>query len=250
MNFRSLASCAVSGAALLSIIAVSCVEIPSEGPAPPDLKAEVRIMYLDPLLTSSTTIHTANGPDYTNFLTDVYPAGVFGDAVSAYQTVDAGGKRMFVTPGDADTSALTVITDQRAVLLVLPRPDVTQPRFGILGEGRTFDPIGVEGSSQVRFVNSVARSATDTMDVAVDVIQLPDSIVAVAALPFGCSGGVCASDYIAIPADSTVSFYFVLAGTSQAITDTITVTGASRVNHTLIGSGPSDAVSFEDILTQ
>ena len=252
MNFRSLASCAVPGAALLSIMAVSCVEIPSEGPAPPDYKAQIRVMYLDPLLTASTSITVASGPDYSNFQTSVFPAGAYGDPISAYSTVDAGGKQLFVS-GDPDTGTVTFVPDERGVLLVLPRDTTAQPRFGVLGEGRTFDPVGVEASSQIRFVNMITRSATDTADITVDVIQLPDSSVVLSAFPFGCPGGpppVCASAYWLVPADSTVSFYVVRTGTNEVLSDTISVTGASRINHTLIGSGPSDAVSFEDILTQ
>ncbi len=253
MNFRSLASFAVPVAAVLSMLVVGCVDIPSEGPTPPDFKAQIRVMYLDPLLTASTNIVVASGPAFSNFQTNVFPAGSFGDPVTAYSTVDAGGKQLFVSPGDADTSALTFATDQRGMLLVLPRPDVvTQPRFGVLGEGRTFEAIGVEDSSQVRFVNTITRSASDTVDVTVDVIQLPDSSVVVSGLPFGCPGipPVCASDYLMLPADTTVSFYIVRTGTSEVLSDTILVKGASRTNHTLVCSGPSDAVSFDDILTQ
>ena len=66
MNFRSLAFFAVRGVAVLSTLVVGCVDIPAEGPAPPDFKAQIRVMYLDPLLTASSTIHIASGPDFSS----------------------------------------------------------------------------------------------------------------------------------------------------------------------------------------
>ena len=251
MNFRSLASCGICGTAFLSMLVVGCVDIPSEGHTPPDLKADIRVMYLDASIIGLDTIVVASGPSFSSFQSNVFPAGSFGD-VTTYSTVDAGGKRLKLSTGDADTSALTFATDQRGTLLVLPRPDVSQPRFGVLAEGRTFDPIGIEGSSQVRFVNTITQSASDTVDVTVDVIQLPDSVVVVPGLPFGCPGTppVCSSDYLVVAAGDTVSYYFVRTGTSEILTGTISVVGGSRTNHTLVGSGSSDAALFEDIVTE
>jgi hypothetical protein len=136
--------------------------------------------------------------------------------------------------------------DQKGTLVVLPSPDVAEDRFLFLGEGRTIDPTGVSGSARVRFLNAVTQSATDSMDVAVDVIQLPDSSIAVSGLEFRA-----ASAYILVPADSSVSFYLARTGSMDPLSDeTVSVTGISNTDYTAVASGASDNASFVKIQNQ
>jgi hypothetical protein len=201
-------------------------------------------MYLDPAITSTANIVVAAGPDFLNFRTDVFPSGSFG-TVSGYTTVDAGGKQLFLSPGDADTSALTITSEQLGTLLVLPRPDVSQSRFALLWDGRSFEAIGVEGSSEVRFINTITRGSADTTDVSVDVNQLPDSTVVVSGLAFRST-----SNFILVPAGSTVSYYLTRAGTSEVLTGSVTVTGSSNTIHTVVGYGTADAAMIDDFTTE
>ena len=218
-------------------LAAGCVDIPSEGHTPPDFKAQIRVMYLDPSLSGTAMISIASAPDFDSFQTNVLGAGSFG-TVTSYSTVDAGGKQLLVT-GDADTSALSFASDQVGTLLVLPMPD----RFVLLGEGRMFDPVGITGASRVRFVNAVTRGASDTLDVAVDVVQ--DSVVVDPGLAFRGTS----DEYLEVPEGTTVTFYLTRSGAAEAITDVVMITGVSNTDYTIVGSGSADAAvlaSFEN----
>jgi hypothetical protein len=239
MNFRSLASPAIVVTAMLAALLIGCVDIPSEGHTPPDYKASVRVMYLDPAITGTANLTIADGPNFDTFRSDVLPAGSFGD-VTAYSTINAGGKQLFVNPGDTDTSTVTVATDFRGSLIVLPRPDVSMNRFLLLGEGRTFEEEGVHEGSQVRFVNAVARGTADTLDVTVDVHVLPDSSVVVEGLVFGDI-----SDAVLVDVDSTASFYLTREGSTTPLTGSTAVTGAAHSDYAFIGQGTADAASLE-----
>jgi hypothetical protein len=235
---RSLAPQVLSGALFAAVLMTGCVEIPSEGHNPPDYKSSVRVMYLDPAFTSSTSIMVAEGPDFTPFSSTIFPSGSFG-TVTAYSTVNSGGKQLFVD-ADPDTSALTIATEQRGTLVVLPRPDVANPRFLVLGEGRTFEAVGITGASRVRILNAVGRGAADTLDVAVDVFRTSDSTAVVTGLAFGS-----ASDYVEVASGVAEGFYLTRTGSTTALTPTaITITGASNTDFTLVGSGSADAASF------
>jgi hypothetical protein len=238
--FRSLAPQVLSGAFLAATLIVGCVEIPSEGHTPPDYKSSIRVMYLDPAITSSTSIMVAEGPDFDPFVSNIFQSGSFG-TVTTYSTVNSGGKQLFLpAPLDPDTSAFSIATEQRGTLAVLPRPDVSMPRFLLIGEGRTFESVGITGASRVRVLNAVARSGSDTVDVAVDIFRTSDSTSVETGLAFGTF-----SDFIEVASDSSEGFYLVRAGSDEVLTGSVSVTGASNTDYTIVGSGSSDAASFD-----
>ncbi len=238
--FRSLASKVLPGAVLAAAFMVGCVEIPSEGHTPPDYKSSIRVMYLDPALTSASNIMVAEGPDFTPFVANIFPSGSFG-TVTSYTTINSGGKQLFLSPGDPDTASLPILTEQRATLFVLPRPDVSMPRFVLGSEGRTFESVGIAGASRVRVLNAIARGATDTADVSVDVYRTSDSTSIVTGLAFGTF-----TDHLEVAADSSEGFYLTRSGSTIGLTGTaITITGASNTDYTLVGSGSADAASFD-----
>jgi len=226
---------------LAAVFMAGCVEIPSEGHTPPDYKSSVRVMYLDPAITTATNIMVAEGPDFVGFSSNIFPSGSFG-TVTSYSIVNSGGKQLFLpAPLDPDTSALTLATELRGTLIVLPRPDPAMPRFLVASEGRTFDPVGITGASRVRVVNAIARGAADTLDVAVDVFRTSDSTSVVTALAFGAF-----SDYLEVTADSTEGFYLTRTGSTTALDSTaVMITGASNTDYTLVGSGSADAATLD-----
>lgn len=238
--FRSLASKVLPGAVLAAVLMVGCVEIPSEGHTPPDYKSSIRVMYLDPAITAAANIVVSEGPTFETFVSNIFPSGSFG-TVSSYTVINSGGKQLFLSPGDADTASLPILTEQRGTLVVLPRPDVSMPRFVLANEGRTFETIGITGASRVRVLNAIARGTTDTADVAVDVFRTSDSTSVATGLAFGSF-----SDYLEVTADSSEGFYLMRNGSTQVLTGTaVTIAGASNTDYTLVGSGSADAASFD-----
>jgi hypothetical protein len=226
------------------VLLLGCGEIPSEGHTPPDYKASIRVMYLDAAISGNVTIRLAPGPDFSTWSSSVFTPMPYGETTD-YTTLDAGDKQLLVESVDADTSVQSFGADVRGTLVVLPRPDVSEDRFLLLGEGRIFEPVGVTGSSRIRFINAITQSATDSMEVEVDVIQLPDSSVAVAALEFRTS-----SSYFLVAADSVASFYLARSGTTDPITDSVPVTGQSNTDYTVVARGSSDAAVVELIPNQ
>jgi hypothetical protein len=154
-------------ATALAWIFVGCVDIPSEGHTPPDYKAEVRVLYLDPMITGTASIVMAPGPDFTSFSSTGLPSGTFGSPISAYSVLDAGAKRIFLSPGDADTSVITFAVELRGTLFILPRPDVANSRFLFASERYTFATNGIPDSGRVRFLNAIYRGSAATEDIAV-----------------------------------------------------------------------------------
>ena len=238
MVLRSLVSQVLPAAVLTTLLVAGCVEIPSTGHTPPDYKASVRVMYFDPAITGTASIVVAEGPDFDNFVTTIFPSGSFG-TVSGYGTLNAGGKQLFLSPGDTDTTALTIATDQRASLIVLPRSSMASPRFLLKGEGRTFEAIGVEGSSRVRILNAITRGAGDTLDVAVDVYRSSDSSTVATNLAFGAL-----SANILVSEGTMESFYLTRTGATDTLGAVVSITGASNSDYTLVGSGSADGATF------
>jgi len=234
MMFRSLASQVLLAAVLATLLVVGCVDIPSTGHTPPDYKASIRVMYTDPAITATANIVVAEGPDFDTFVTNIFPSGSFG-TVSAYSTLNAGGKQLFLSPGDADTAALSIATDQRGTLIVLPRETTADPRFLLKGEGRTFEDVGVDGSSQVRVVNAIMQGGADTMSVTIDVYRTSDSTTVATNLAFGAISG-----NILVAAGATESFYVTRTGEADALGDAVSVTGASHMDFTVVGTGTAD----------
>ena len=217
---------------------LGCVDIPSEGHTPPDQNSSVRIIYLDPALPTAT-ITMAPGPDFTSF-SDL-PLGTYGLA-SPYTTLLAGAKRLLIKGVDPDTSVITFGVDQRGTMFVLPRhPDVN--RFTFTSERFTFPTatVGIEDTTLVRFLNTIARSSTDTVDVVVDVMQFTTVTPPppVTGLAFGAL-----SSFINVAKDSVVNFYLTRSGsTTEVLTDTITVTGQSHKEFTIIAHDTIDVAT-------
>ncbi|MDH4070499.1 MAG: hypothetical protein OEV30_08745 [Ignavibacteria bacterium] len=238
MVLRSLFSHALPVAFVAALLVAGCVEIPSEGHTPPDYKASVRVMYVDPAITASASINVAEGPSFGSFSTSIFPSGSFG-TVTGYTTVNAGGKQLFLSPGDADTSALTIAADQRGTLLVLPRSSTADPRFLLNGEGRLFEPTGIEGSSRVQFINAITGGMADTTNIAVDVYRTSDSTTVVTNLAFGA-----ASADVLVEEGVSEGFYLTRAGATGALGTAVTITGASNTDYTMVGSGSADAATL------
>jgi hypothetical protein len=237
MVLRSLFSHALPVAFVAALLVAGCVEIPSEGHTPPDYKASVRVMYVDPAITASASINVAEGPTFGSFSTSIFPSGSFG-TVTGYTTVNAGGKQLFVS-GDADTSALTIGTDQRGTLFVLPRSSTADPRFLLNGEGRIFEPTGIEGSSRVQFINAITAGMADTTNVAVDVYRTSDSTTVATNLAFGAT-----SADILVEEGVSEGFYLTRTGAMDALGTAVTITGASNTDYTMVGSGTADAATL------
>ncbi len=238
MNFRSLASFAVPGAAVFSMLAVGCVDIPSEGHTPPDYQAEVRIVYADPFV-GTAAIRMAPGPDF-NAYSDL-PSGIYGTATASYVVIPAGNKKLFLKDAaadstvDHDTSSIAFNPDQHGTMIVFPRPDSTVSRFVFLDERYSFAQGGIADTTRVLFINATARAVTDTADLALDINMIAtvdtttETSTAVAGLAFRD-----VSDYINVPSGDAVSFYLTIAGTSTVVSDTIPITGASNSDVTFV----------------
>ena len=236
-------ACAWSIAVLLASY-VGCVEIPSEGQPLPDFKAEVRIFYLDPMANPATvSISPIPVAPSTTVSFEDLPSGAFGDA-TAYMVLPAGDKFLMLKGFDPDTSVLSLAADQHGSLLVLPRPDVTFDRFRYINERYSFVVTGISDTSRVRFVNTIARRSSDTTDVSVDVKRratVDTTIVETTVVSNLAFGGV--SSFVRVPGGETVDFYMTRAGASVSIGDTLTITGASNRDFTIVAYDTIDATS-------
>lgn len=214
-----------------------CVEIPSEGQTAPNYISEFRFIYTDPALPT-VTVHYADGPSFTTF--NDLPAGTFGMS-SAYFTFFAGGKKILIDVGgaavDPDTSSLTFSPDERGTVVVVPRDTVTKVRFLKLSERYIFAPtIGINDTTLLHFVNAVA--SRDTIDVRQDSSSVIRSVID--NLRFSQ-----ASSFIKVPKDSTFRFWVTKYNSTTARgTDTITVTGASNTQYTIVAYDTLARVRF------
>jgi hypothetical protein len=121
---------------------------------------------------------------------------------------------------------------------------VTFSRFRFIGERFSFAVTGISDTSRVRFVNTIARRSSDTTDVSVNVVQLAtvDSTVVSTTVVSGLAfNGVSAR--VHVPAGDTVDFYMTRAGASAAIADTLTITGSSNRDFTIVAYDTIDATS-------
>jgi hypothetical protein len=250
MNPKSYSSVCAWIVPLFVVFYSGCVDIPSEGHTPPDQNSSVRILYLDPTLATAT-ITAAPGPDFTSF-SDI-STGAYGTA-STYLTIPAGGKKLLVKGVDSDTSVITFGVDQRGTMFLLPRPAVSMPRFSFAIERFTFASTGRADTTLVKFMNTVARGSSDTVDVQLDILQfetIDTNVVtgnAVNNLSFGAF-----SSFVAVPAGSTVSFYATTSDSTTVLSDTISIIGASNRQFTVVAHDTIDAAngkvrftSFED----
>jgi len=211
---------------------LACVDIPSEGHVPPDYQAEVRIVYADPFL-STATIRMASGPEFMTY--EDLPSGAYATATTTYMTIPAGNKKLFIKDVDPDTASIALNADLHGTLIVFPRPDSTVSRFLFVGERYSFATGGITDTTRVRFMNAVARAATDTADLTIDVkmIAMVDTLL-VTTTPVSGLAFSALSDYIFVPSGETVSFYLTVGGTSTTVSDTLPITGASNTDVTFI----------------
>lgn len=230
------ASCMLVGAVLFA----GCIDIPSDGHTPPDYTALVKVVYLDPTI-SPATVNMALGPNFESF--SVLNSGAFGSA-SSYMTIPAGAKKLYLSSVPADTISLTVDVDQKGTFFVFPKTSATNPRIRFIGDRYTFASPGQPDSGLIRFTNAIMRAATDTEDVAVDVIQffVRNNIVSSRTLASGVDFTTTTA-YFKIPKDSTYNFYLTRTGSSVHVTDTLVVTGMSNTQATAISYGQIDAMS-------
>ncbi|MBI4535099.1 MAG: DUF4397 domain-containing protein [Ignavibacteriae bacterium] len=223
-------------------VAGGCVDIPSAGHIPPDYQALVRILYLDPSVPSAT-VNMALGPNFESF--SQLHTGNFGTA-SAYMTVPAGAKRFYLTNGGVpvgnDTSSLAIDADQKGTLFVYPINVAGDPRIRFVGERYTFAQPGVVDSALIRFSNSISRSAGDTVDTRVDVVQYYTSNANIISRNLATNVAFRGTTaYFRVPRDSTYFFYLTRAGAATVVlTDTLSITGASRQQGTAVAFGTRD----------
>ena len=242
---------------LLVVVYIGCVDIPSEGHTPPDQNSSVRIIYLDPTLATAT-VSIASVPVLpdTVFRFSDFDTGNYGTA-GPYKTIPSGGKAAFVKNVDPDLREAFVGTfgvDVRGTFFLLPRPSLSMPRFSFASERNTFASPGRGDATLVNFMNTVARRSADTVDVQLDILQfetIDTNVVtdnAVNNLSFGA-----VSSFVAVPAGSTVSFYATTSDSATVLSDTISITGASNRQFTIVAHDTIDAAtgkvrftSFED----
>jgi len=149
--------------ALLTGYVVGCVTIPDTGPTPPNYIANVRIVNVDPALSSGGIIRIAAGP-FDAAVTPTYtdlPFGAPGIA-SAYAVFPAGGKKLFVSNVDADTGAISFNSDNSGTMYILPRFDVKKDsRFLYFAERFTFAAApGISDTTRICFYNAIATFDT------------------------------------------------------------------------------------------
>lgn len=226
-------------AALVGILIMysnGCVEVPDNGIVPPDYVAQVRVIYMDPALpTSSLSLANANGSSFTPF-SDL-PSGGFGTA-SDYVTYKAGAKKIYVkkadgTLADPDTATITFGTETVGALIVLPRRAVADIRILQIGERSTFQTPGIADSARVRFANCLTTKDT------VDVWRIRGS-----SAPGIVSNNLRyprtpldprTSAFVNVPKDSTWRFYITrYTGSTAGIGDTVRVVGASNKQFTVV----------------
>jgi hypothetical protein len=185
------------------------------------------------MISGTASVVMAPGPDFTSFDSTGLPSGTFGSPISAYSVLDAGAKRIFLSPGDADTSVITFAVELRGTLFILPRPDVANSRFLFASERYTFATNGIPDSGRVRFLNAIYRGSAATEDIAVDVNMVAgtDTTVAISGLDFGEI-----SNSITVAAGETVSFFLTMADTMQVLTASESVTGAANADYTIVAS--------------
>jgi hypothetical protein len=153
---------AVLLSALLTGYVVGCVNVPANGPTPPDEKTQVRMVSLDPTLNPAV-LAIASGPFTAGALPTYSDLTIGNPGVPLdYQVLPAGGRKLFVRGVDTDTGAVTFGTDTRGTLYILPH----RPKGGgfvFASERYTFAVPGIADTTRIRFYNALASQ--DTVDV-------------------------------------------------------------------------------------
>ena len=216
-----------------------CVDVSSSGPGIPNPISDFRFIYSDPALPT-VTISIAEGPGSTAY-SDL-SAGTFGTA-TAYTRYLAGVKNLFLkvsgAPVDPDTAVLSFSADERGTVIVVPRDSVAKIRFIKLSDRYVFAAPGKSDTTLIRFLN--VNASRDTVDVVQFKSSSPSRTVVVDNLRFGK-----VSSFLKVAKDTTVSFYVTKYNSTVASgTDTITVTGASNTQYTVIANDSLSRVGFK-----
>ncbi len=212
---------------LLVVWLVGCTDVPSNGPTPPTLEAEYRVLNASELSSADMTF-------------DLGPAATglgFGQA-NSHQTYPAGN-RVGVIGGSGDTLRVAMTTDQRATVLVLPLT-TTFREFIKLVERRIFDPAQT-ATGKVRVVHGAATTTGAGPDVDVTVAG-SDTSITLSGMSFKDVGS-----YLSIPSGTyTVSVF--AAGDSTAATSASVDVGNARSTSVLVSdaSGALSLVSLSD----
>ena len=207
-NFLTAGLTGLLAAAML----VSCADVPSTGPTPPDFVSEFRF------------VHAASDLGNVQVTVDGANAGSLEPGKSTgHATYPAGSRRVSVGSGDPQNVAMT--TDQRGTFVIMPTVAGFR-EFMKLSERRIFDtPI----SNRARIV-----SAQPDNELTVAAISTTgDTVLAATSLSYKQNTG-----YFDAPAgDYRLEFR---AGSGQNNTTTVSVSGS----HTAILMGSGSAVSL------
>ena len=204
---------------------VGCTDVPSNGPAPPEVNSESRFLNADANLTASLAFDL--GPAVSGL--------AFGQATS-HQTFPAGARIAAVSGEDSLRIAMT--TDQRATFIILPKTTDFREVLRIV-ERRIFDPPAVNpGKLQVVYVGADATGAAGP---AVDIVVTgADTTLSLNNSAFKFSSG-----YQNIPAGSYTIDVFVGGDSTASATTTVAV-GNSRYTSVIV-SDATGALSFVDM---
>ncbi|MCA9730688.1 MAG: hypothetical protein H6696_19175 [Deferribacteres bacterium] len=160
---------------MMAALLVSCADVPSTGPTPPEFKAEYRVINADAALSGgAVTVDNATAGSLTG-------AG----SATSYQSWDSGSRAVKV---NNETITVSMDTDWKGSIVLLPQVDVdgTLVRsFMKVNERRIFDsPVSqeeVEGDDgTIQMVDTPRLRMINATDVTVDVsLQVAGEEVAV-----------------------------------------------------------------------
>ncbi|NIV94892.1 DUF4397 domain-containing protein [candidate division KSB1 bacterium] len=145
----------LTGTALCTLLLflAGCSDVPSTAPEFPDFRTQTRFINVavdvgDVELFMELAAETG---DFSSL------ASIEMEGNTSYMDLPAGNRRLFVTSGgtmvDEDTTRLSLETDAKTTIVVLPKPTAADRRFANFRERRVFDPLPA-GTGQVRFINA------------------------------------------------------------------------------------------------
>lgn len=200
---------------------VSCVDVPSNGPTPPEFNSEFRFVNAAKDLGSVTLTVDGQSQGTLDYM------GATGHAV-----YPSGNRVAVLSNGDTLNVAMT--TDQRATVVLLPKSGASR-EFAKLIERRTFDPSSTP-TARVRLFHAATAG-----DIDVTVAGADTSVTK--SLAFKDNSG-----YLNIPAGSYTISVFASGDTTAMATTTISATNIRQT--TIIGgdasAGSVDLINLSD----
>ena len=195
---------------------LSCVDVPSTGPTPPEINSEFRFL---------NAAADAGNVSFSFDLGDAISGLDFGEA-SSHQTYPSGNRLAVLSNGDSLRIAMTA--EQRATVVLLPKTLATR-EFVKLIERRIFDPAG---TAQIRVAHAGLAGAAAGGDLDVTVVGADTFTVTVS------YRGV--SDYASVPAGS-YTLTATASGDTVAVATTTVDVSNSRSTSVIIDdvSAPS-----------